>query len=146
MVGDRVKISIVDEDEKKGILEEIDSRDIEFIRFFIVNVDKVLIVFVIKNFKLNLFFLDRFIVLVEKENLEIVIIFIKVDLDDNDILEIVKNIYEFSGYKVIFVSNIIKLNIDKVKEELKENVVVFVGLFGVGKLSLLNEIDENFKF
>uniref|UniRef100_UPI00103354AD ribosome small subunit-dependent GTPase A n=1 Tax=Clostridioides difficile TaxID=1496 RepID=UPI00103354AD len=69
----------------------------------------------------------------------------KADLDDNDTLETVKNIYELSGYKVIPVSNITKLNIDKVKEELKENVVVFAGPSGVGKSSLLNEIDENFK-
>ncbi len=81
----------------------------------------------------------------EKENLETVIILTKADLDDNDTLETVKNIYELSGYKVIPVSNITKLNIDKVKEELKENVVVFAGPSGVGKSSLLNEIDENFK-
>ncbi|MDU9053481.1 MAG: GTPase RsgA, partial [Clostridioides difficile] len=128
LVGDRVKISIVDEDEKKGILEEIDSRDTELIRPPIANVDKALIVFAIKNPKPNLSLLDRFIVLAEKEN-----------------LETVKNIYELSGYKVIPVSNITKLNIDKVKEELKENVVVFAGPSGVGKSSLLNEIDENFK-
>lgn len=48
LVGDRVKISIVDEDEKKGILEEIDSRDTELIRPPIANVDKALIVFAIK--------------------------------------------------------------------------------------------------
>lgn len=120
LVGDRVKISIVDEDEKKGILEEIDSRDTELIRPPIANVDKALIVFAIKNPKPNLSLLDRFIVLAEKENLETVIILTKADLDDNDTLETVKNIYELSGYKVIPVSNITKLNIDKVKEELKE--------------------------
>ena len=37
------------------------------------------------------------------------------------------------------------LNIDKIKEELKENTVVFAGPSGVGKSSLLNEIDENFE-
>ena len=37
------------------------------------------------------------------------------------------------------------MNIDKVKEELKGNVVVFAGPSGVGKSSLLNEIDKNFK-
>ena len=33
----------------------------------------------------------------------------------------------------------------KVKEELKDNTVVFAGPSGVGKSSLLNEIDKNFK-
>ncbi|MCC0635553.1 MULTISPECIES: ribosome small subunit-dependent GTPase A [unclassified Clostridioides] len=145
LVGDRVKISVVDEDEKKGIVEEIDSRDTELIRPPIANVDKALIVFAIKNPKPNLSLLDRFIVLAEKENLETVIILTKADLDDDNILEHVKKIYELSGYKVIPVSNVTKLNIDKVKDELKENVVVFAGPSGVGKSSLLNEIDENFQ-
>ena len=35
--------------------------------------------------------------------------------------------------------------IDKIKEELKENTVVFAGPSGVGKSSLLNEVDKNFE-
>ena len=62
------------------------------------------------------------------------------------LLEELKNIYELSGYKVIPVSNKTKLNIDKIKEELKENVVVFAGPSGVGKSSLLNEIDKNLNY
>ena len=93
----------------------------------------------------NLSLLDRFIVLAEKENLEIVIILTKADLDDGEELNKIKEIYELSGYKVIPVSNRQKLNIDKVKEELNGNVVVFAGPSGVGKSSLLNEIDQNFE-
>ncbi len=146
LVGDRVKISVTDEDNKKGVVEEIDKRDTELIRPPIANVDKALIVFAIKNPSPNLSLLDRFIVLAEKENLDITIIFTKVDLDkDENILNELQNIYETSGYNVIPVSNKDKLNIDKVKEELKGNVVVFAGPSGVGKSSLLNEIDKEFK-
>ena len=56
-----------------------------------------------------------------------------------------KEIYELSGYKVIPVSSKSKMNIDKVKEELNNSVVVFAGPSGVGKSSLLNEIDPNFE-
>ena len=146
LVGDRVSISVVDEENKKGVVEEIEERDTELVRPPIANVDKALIVFAIKNPSPNLSLLDRFIVLAEKENLEIVIVFTKVDLDtDGEILEELKNIYEVSGYKVIPVSNKLKLNIDKIKEELKENTVVFAGPSGVGKSSLLNEVDKNFE-
>ena len=89
--------------------------------------------------------MDRFIVLAEKENLEIVIVLTKADLDDDNTLEKIASIYELSGYKVIPVSNKTKLNIDKIKEELKGSVVVFAGPSGVGKSSLLNEIDGNFQ-
>lgn len=145
LVGDRVKISIVDEESKKGVVEEIDKRDTELVRPPISNVDKAIIVFAITNPKPNLSLLDRFIVLAEKENLEIVIVFTKQDLDEDDTLVELKSIYELSGYKVIPVSTKTKLNIDKIKEELKDNVVVFAGPSGVGKSSLLNEIDSEFK-
>lgn len=145
LVGDRVKISIVDEESKKGVVEEIDKRYTELVRPPIANVDKALIVFAITNPKPNLSLLDRFIVLAEKENLEIVIVLTKADLDEDSMLDELKGIYELSGYKVIPVSNKTKLNIDKIKEELKNNVVVFAGPSGVGKSSLLNEIDINFK-
>ena len=146
LVGDRVSISVVDEENKKGVVEEIEERDTELVRPPIANVDKALIVFAIKNPSPNLSLLDRFIVLAEKENLEIVIVFTKVDLDtDGELLGELKDIYEVSGYKVISVSNKLKLNIDKIKEELKENTVVFAGPSVVGKSSLLNEVDKNFE-
>ena len=146
LVGDRVTISIVDEENKKGVVEEIEKRDTELVRPPIANLDKALIVFAIKNPSPNLSLLDRFIVLAEKENLEVVIVFTKIDLDtDGKILSELKNIYEVSGYKVIPVSNKLQLNIDKIREELKENTVVFAGPSGVGKSSLLNEVDKSFK-
>lgn len=146
LVGDRVSINVVDEENKKGVVEEIEERDTELVRPPIANVDKALIVFAIKNPSPNLSLLDRFIVLAEKENLEIVIVFTKVDLDtDGELLDELRDIYEASGYKVIPVSNKLKLNIDKIKEELKGNTVVFAGPSGVGKSSLLNEVDKNFE-
>ena len=94
LVGDRVSISVVDEENKKGVVEEIEERDTELVRPPIANVDKALIVFAIKNPSPNLSLLDRFIVLAEKENLEIVIVFTKVDLDtDCELLCELKDIY-----------------------------------------------------
>ena len=136
LVGDFVKISVVDEDNKKGVVEEIQERKTELVRPPIANVNKALIVFAVKNPTPHLSLLDRFIVLAERENLEIVIILTKIDLDDDNTFEKIKNIYEPCGYKVIGVSNLEKKNIDKVKEELKDNTVVFAGPSGVGKSSL----------
>ena len=145
LVGDFVKISVVDEDNKKGVVEEIQERKTELVRPPIANVNKALIVFAVKNPTPHLALLDRFIVLAERENLEIVIILTKIDLDDDNTFEKIKNIYEPCGYKVIGVSNLENKNIDKVKEELKDNTVVFAGPSGVGKSSLLNQIDSNFQ-
>ena len=121
LVGDFVKISVVDEENKKGVVEEIAERETELVRPPIANVNKALIVFAVKNPTPHLSLLDRFIVLAERENLEIVIILTKIDLDDDNTFEKIKNIYEPCGYKVIGVSNLEKKNIDKVKEELKDS-------------------------
>ena len=145
LVGDRVMINVLDEIEKKGVVEEVEERESELIRPPIANVDKALIVFAIKNPNLNLSLLDRFLVLSERERLETVIVLTKVDLDIEYSFENIKNVYERCGYEVIPVSNVDNSNIDKVKEELKGSVTVFAGPSGVGKSSLLNEIDENFK-
>lgn len=145
LVGDNVKISIVDEENKKGILEEIKERETELVRPPISNVNKAIIVFAIKNPNPNLSLLDRFIVLAERECLDIVIVLTKADLATDEELENLKRIYEMSGYKVIPVSNNENLNIDKVREELKGNIVVFAGPSGVGKSTLLNHIDSKFQ-
>ena len=132
LVGDFVKISVVDEENKKGVVEEIAERETELVRPPIANVNKALIVFAVKNPTPHLSLLDRFIVLAERENLEIVIILTKIDLDDDNTFEKIKNIYEPCGYKVIGVSNLENKNIDKVKEELKDNTVVsarFINIF-----------------
>jgi len=80
LVGDNVKINIIDEENKKGVLEEIEDRDTELVRPPIANVNKAIIVFAIKNPNPNLSLLDRFIVLAERESLDIVIVLTKADL------------------------------------------------------------------
>ena len=105
LVGDRVKISVVEEEKKIGVVEEIHKRDTELVRPPISNVEKALIVFAVKNPTPHLSLLDRFIVLAERENLEIVIILTKVDLDEDNTAEEIKKIYELTGYKVIPVSS-----------------------------------------
>ena len=145
LVGDNVKINIIDEENKKGVLEEIEDRDTELVRPPIANVNKAIIVFAIKNPNPNLSLLDRYIALAERESLDIVIVLTKADLATDEELNKLKSIYETSGYKVIPVSNEAKINIDKVKEELKGNIVVFAGPSGVGKSTLLNNIDSKFQ-
>ena len=144
LVGDNVEISVVDEENKKGIVEVIEDRETELVRPPIANIDKAIIAFAVKDPKPNISLLDRFIVHAERENLEIVIVFTKADLDDGSLKDLIET-YETAGYKVIPVSSAENLNIEKIKDELKGSTVVFAGPSGVGKSSLLNEIDENFQ-
>lgn len=145
LVGDKVKINILDEENKKGVIEEIEERQTELGRPPIANVNKALIVFAIKNPDPHLSLLDRFIILAQKSGLEIVIVITKIDLDSDNKLDELKDIYKHAGYKIIPVSIKQNINIDEVKKELKDSIVVFAGPSGVGKSSLLNSIDSNLK-
>lgn len=143
LVGDHVEISLVD--DEKGIIEEVFPRKTELIRPPVANIDKVLITFAVKEPTPNLSLLDRFIVFSEKENLEIVIVLSKIDLDENEeITNSIKDEYEKIGYKVIPVSAEKGTNIDLIKEELKGCISVFAGQSGVGKSSIINAINPKF--
>ncbi|KXZ39606.1 ribosome biogenesis GTPase [Alkalithermobacter thermoalcaliphilus JW-YL-7 = DSM 7308] len=142
LVGDIVDIQVIDEENKKAVIENIYERTTELIRPPIANVSKAVIVFSVTDPKPNFSLLDRFIVLSEKEGLDIAICITKVDLDDNDEFSKIKDVYK-DLYKVIPVSNKLGLGIDEVKKELKGHISVFAGPSGVGKSSLLNSIDSN---
>ena len=145
LVGDRVSITVVDEEEKKGIVEKIHPRVSELVRPPIANIDKVLITFSVKEPNPNFLLLDRFIVFSERENLDIVIILSKTDLDETgEITKGIKEDFEKIGYRVIPVSTKTGENIDKVKEELEGCISVFAGQSGVGKSSIINAIDPEF--
>lgn len=144
LVGDRVVISVLD-DEKKGVIDEILPRKSALVRPPIANIDKVLITFSVKEPVPNLSLLDRFIILAEREDLDIVILLTKTDLDqDKEISNKIREEFEPIGYPVIEVSSVTGQNIDRVIEEMEGCLSVFAGQSGVGKSSILNAIDPDF--
>lgn len=66
--GDLVSISVLDETEKKGNLDEILPRTNSLIRPAVANVDQALVIFALVSPKPNFNLLDRFLVLMEKQN------------------------------------------------------------------------------
>lgn len=146
LVGDRVSISIIDESSKKGNIDKIYDRKTKLLRPPIANIDKVLITFSIKEPNPNMVLLDRFIVFSEKENLDIRIILTKIDLDrDGTIVDRIVSDYEKIGYRVIPTSIKTGQGIDELRQELSGCVSVFAGQSGVGKSSILNAINPDFK-
>lgn len=142
IVGDFVNITITDEDKQIGVLESIEERNNVLIRPPVSNIDKAVIIFAAQNPSPNLSLLDRFIVLAEKEDLEIVIGINKIDLDKEKKYKEILEIYETVGYKVIPYSVKTKEGIEELKKELEGFTSVFAGASGVGKSSTLNSIDS----
>ncbi len=145
MVGDKVKIQIIDEKKKKGNLEVIEERKTALIRPRVSNVDQAIIVFAAASPNINLDLLDRFIVLVEEQGLEAVICINKIDLDEEENYKAIAEIYRNAGYKVICLCAKKGINVDELKETLRGKISVFAGPSGVGKSSLINGLNPDFR-
>lgn len=142
LIGDRVRVRISDEDNS-GYVEEIYERTSQLTRPPVANITHAIIVMSIREPDINTWLLDRFLMMAEYEDLEIVICLNKVDLDSEGALKL-KDIYELAGYKVIETSIISEKGIDELKSLLKDNISVFAGPSGAGKSSLLNVISPGF--
>ena len=137
-VGDAVQISVLDETNKKGSLDVIQQRRNELIRPRVANVDQAVLVFAAKSPNINLDLLDRFLLLAEEQELEIVIVINKIDRDKQKRYEEIAARYRAAGYPVICTSAERGENIEALREVLEHKISVFAGPSGVGKSSLIN--------
>lgn len=137
-VGDFVQISVLDEEKRKGSLDVILQRRNELIRPRVANVDQAVIVFAAKSPNMNLELLDRFLLLAEEQELDIVIVINKIDRDKQKRYEDAAALYRAAGYPVICTSAEKKEGIAELRKVLEHKISVFAGPSGVGKSSLIN--------
>lgn len=139
LVGDMCEIDIVDEEKKTGNITGILPRKSALIRPAAANADQAVMIFAIKKPELSTGLLDRFLMNMEKQELETIIVFSKTDLDDPTAL---MDIYGNAGYKVLSVSNKTQEGVDELKALLRGKISVLSGPSGVGKSSLINSLLE----
>ena len=137
-VGDAVRISVLDEENKKGSLDEILPRRNELISPRVANVDQAVIVFAARSPNMNLDLLDRFLLLAEEQELDIVIVINKIDKDKKERYLEAAEMYRNAGYPVICTSAEKGVGIEELRHALENKISVFAGPSGVGKSSLIN--------
>ena len=139
LVGDYVTVDL--QKEGSGYVVDIAPRKNELVRPPLANIDTLVLVSSVVDPKPNLLILDELIAIAEYNNIEPLIVFTKMDLQDpSEYFEIYKN----AGFKVFCVNNKTCEGTKELKEELKGKISAFSGNSGVGKSSLLNAIDKNF--
>lgn len=143
LVGDLVEIEILDEEEKKGNIVDILPRTSELIRPAVANIDQALVVFAITKPKPHFNLLDRFLVMMEQNNIPVTICFNKSDIADETEIEQIRSIYEPAGYSMIFTSAKLEENIEEIKDALRGKITAVAGPSGVGKSSLINCMQSN---
>lgn len=142
-VGDNVKITVLDEENKKGNMEEILERKNFLIRPAVANVDQTLIIFAAAKPDPNLNLLDRFLIMMEQKCVPVVLVFNKSDVAEYEKLAQLAKIYEDCGYQVLKVSALQKEGISEIKEILKGKTSTVAGPSGVGKSSIINLLQSD---
>ncbi len=140
LVGDNVLIDIIDEENKKGNIIDILERKNELIRPASANIDQAMVIFAVSSPEPNYNLLDRFILMMDYQNVPTVVVFNKTDLVGDKDVENLKKIYEKCGCNVIFISTYNNTGIDVVMNALKDKTTILAGPSGVGKSSLTNII------
>lgn len=142
VVGDKVEIRISSEDQS-GYIETVYPRKTELIRPAVANIDRALIVFSIKQPELNTYLLDKNLVMTNYFGINSSICFTKSDLDSDEILNQYVEMYRNIGYTVYVVGKTDHSDLESIKESLVGRITSVSGPSGVGKSTLINNINTD---
>jgi ribosome biogenesis GTPase / thiamine phosphate phosphatase len=152
-VGDRVEIEVL-ESGIEGVIELVLPRRRALVRrsgnererqTLVANLELAVIVFSAAEPRPDLFKLDRFLVLAEDSELDILILLNKADLADPVELSEALAEYREIDYEIITTSRITGEGIEALRAKLKGRLSAFCGPSGVGKSSLLNSVQPGLR-
>lgn len=154
VAGDRVVVQR--HDDGSFSIEEVAERTSELARtapgrgnqrakILAANVDQVVVVVAATQPRPNARMIDRMLVLAEMNDLPAVLIVNKIDLADRASTEEFFQPYRAAGYNVLLTSVREKLCLDDVMERVCGRESVITGPSGVGKSSLLNVLQPDWK-
>ncbi len=140
LVGDNVELEVLDEAGKEGSIRKIMPRKSRLIRPSVANVDQALIVFAIVKPDPDFNLLDRFLIMMQQQNLPCIICFNKSDIASDAEREELQKAYETCGNRVLFISALKQEGLKEVRAQLQRKTTVLAGPSGVGKSSLINDL------
>ncbi len=150
VVGDFVQFRLSSEGE--GVIEHVEPRQGILHRtsrgkqhVLVANVDQVVIVASAAEPYLKPNLIDRYLLVADNEAIQPLICINKIDLVDPAELLHTCGVYAQMGYEVLLVSASTMWGIGHLRSRLADRVSVFAGQSGVGKSSLLNAVDSQFK-
>lgn len=154
-VGDRVEVQ--PETEGQGMIKKILPRRNYVMRqsphrkhdihLLAANIDQAVLIVTVVQPALKPGFIDRFLVMIERDDIPVTIVFNKADLYDADdqakYLEM-KAVYEKIGYGVLLTSVEKSVGLEEFKALLTGKTTLLSGQSGVGKSSLVNAAQPHF--
>ena len=153
-VGDHVEFSL--EQDEVAWITKIDARKNYLIRksvnlskeahIIASNIDLACFIFTLKHPETSLGFLDRFLVCCEAYNITPLILFNKMDVlsdEEKELTRFIAEIYNEIGYDSLEISSYSQLNLEVLKQTIKDKVSVFFGHSGSGKSTLVNALQPD---
>lgn len=137
LVGDRVDFEPGAGAEDDGLVTEILERKNEFIRPPVANVDCFAVVMAAAHPKPNLAVADKFLVMAEKYQTDVIFCLNKTDLAKGGIVETIKRIYE-PLYPVVCLNAARGDGIEELRKQIRGKRTALAGPSGVGKSTILN--------
>ncbi|MEQ8856372.1 ribosome small subunit-dependent GTPase A [Gimesia sp.] len=148
VAGDHVLIR-PEGDEYQAVIERVEPRRSYLSRgskrrehILVSNIDQAVIVVSADDPPLKPSLIDRFLISSEKGNIHSIICINKIDLVDPIELQPQIGVYAQLGYDIVLTSVVAGTGIPRLRSLLKGKQSVFSGQSGVGKSSLLNQIDS----
>ena len=138
LVGDDVEIDIISEEKKTGNVAAILPRKNALIRPAVANVDQALLIFAAASPNPNFNLLDRFLVMMGRQDVPVILCFNKCDLITEEQKQEIEAIYKASGCKILFVSAKKEMGLNALQKILEGKTTTVAGPSGVGKSSLIN--------
>lgn len=139
-VGDVV---YYDDREDQILITEVLDRKNDLVRPDVANVDQVLLVFSIVKPDFSFHLLDKFLVIMNQQNLTPVIVVSKIDLAEPAVLDQLKTdlkYYEQQGYELHYINSKARIGFDVLTTIFTDKITVLAGQTGVGKSTLLNAL------
>ena len=138
LVGDNVEFEMLDEQAGTGNITEILPRRNALIRPASANVDQAVVVFALSFPKPNLNLLDRFLLMMQTQDIPVIICFNKSDDQEEEETKRIVSQYRACGARVLVTSTINGTGMEELRELLEGRTTVMAGPSGVGKSSVMN--------